>query len=74
MTPAEIGQLIRAERKRQQFTQRELAGLCGVGLRFIVELEAGKTTAQIGKTLHILQMLGLEISISPKYMPRTISS
>ncbi|MFI3243028.1 MAG: type II toxin-antitoxin system Y4mF family antitoxin [Akkermansia sp.] len=68
MTPAEIGQLIRAERKRQQFTQRELAGLCGVGLRFVVELEAGKTTAQIGKTLHILQMLGLKITIAPKYM------
>lgn len=69
MTPAEIGQMIRAERKRQQFTQRELAGLSGVGLRFVVELEAGKPTAQIGKVLHILQMLGLKVSIAPKYMP-----
>lgn len=69
MSPAEIGQLIRQERKKQQFTQRELEAYCGVGLRFIVELEAGKPTAQIGKILHILQMLGLKISIAPKYQP-----
>ncbi|MFI3244639.1 MAG: helix-turn-helix transcriptional regulator [Akkermansia sp.] len=69
MSPAEIGQLIRQERKKQGFTQAELAGYCGVGLRFIVELEAGKATAQIGKILHVLQMLGLRISITPKYQP-----
>ena len=33
---------IRNERKKQNLTQTELAGLCNVGLRFIVDVEAGK--------------------------------
>jgi HTH-type transcriptional regulator / antitoxin HipB len=34
---------------------------CGTGLRFIVDLEKGKPTCQIGKTLQVLQALGLAI-------------
>lgn len=43
--------------------QDELAGVAGVGLRFIVDLEAGKPTAQIGKVLQVLQTLGCSIDI-----------
>lgn len=32
---------------------------CGTGLRFIVDLEKGKSTCQIGKALQVLQALGL---------------
>ncbi|MEY9164652.1 putative transcriptional regulator [Sinorhizobium fredii] len=43
--------------------QDELAGVSGVGLRFIVDLEAGKPTAQLGKVLQVLQTLGCTIEI-----------
>ena len=50
-SPADIGALVRTTRKASGLRQDELAGACGVGLRFIVDLEAGKPTAQIGKVL-----------------------
>ncbi len=36
---------------------------CGTGMRFIVDLEKGKPTCQIGKTLQVMQALGLAIEI-----------
>lgn len=62
-SPADIGALVRSTRKEQNLRQDELAGVSGVGLRFIVDLEAGKPTAQIGKVLQVLQTLGCSIDI-----------
>ena len=63
MTPEQIGRLIRDTRKLQGLHQDELAAAAGVGLRFLVELEAGKETAQLGKTLDVLAALGCAIDI-----------
>ncbi|MEN3163945.1 helix-turn-helix transcriptional regulator [Tistrella mobilis] len=65
LTPAEIGDIVRATRKAAGLRQDELAGAAGVGLRFIVDLEAGKPTAQIGKTLQVLAALGCSFAITP---------
>ena len=65
LTPAEIGRIVRTARKSAGLRQYELAGAAGVGLRFIVELEAGKPTAQIGKTLQVLHALGCSFDIEP---------
>lgn len=62
-TSAEIGALVRNVRKEQKLRQDELAGVSGVGVRFIVDLEAGKPTAQIGKVLHVLHILGCSVDI-----------
>lgn len=64
VTPAEIGAVVRTVRKAQNLRQDELAGAAGVGLRFVVDLEAGKATAQIGKTLQVLQALGCSLEIT----------
>lgn len=37
--------------------QDELAGAANVGVCFIVELEAGKPTAQLGKALAVMKAL-----------------
>ena len=37
---------------------------CGTGVRFIVDLEAGKETCQLGKALLVAQMLGLNVGIA----------
>lgn len=58
-----IGQIVRDERKEMGLRQDELAAASGVGLRFIVELERGKATAQIGKVLTVLAALGCELQI-----------
>ena len=65
LTPAEIGDIVRTARKAAGLRQYELAGAAGVGLRFIVDLEAGKPTAQIGKALQVLQALGCSFDIVP---------
>lgn len=69
LTPTEIGAIIRNTRKAQGMRQDQLAGAAGVGLRFVVDLEAGKPTAQIGKTLLVLQALGCSIAIAPPAAP-----
>lgn len=65
LTPAEIGEIIRTSRKAAGLRQDELAGAAGVGLRFIVEIEAGKPTAHLGKTLNVLAALGCSLEITP---------
>ena len=71
LTPAGIGDIVRATRKAAGLRQYELAGAAGVGVRFIVDLEAGKPTAQIGKTLQVLHALGCSVDIE---RPREPSS
>ncbi len=60
-TPAQLGEVVRQQRKAQGLTQKELAGLCGVGVRFLGELERGKESCEIGKTLLIVKMLGINL-------------
>lgn len=61
---AEIGHLIRTERKAQGLRQDDLAAASGVGLRFIVDLERGKETVQLGKVLVVLATLGCSLQLS----------
>ncbi|MBQ8671540.1 MAG: helix-turn-helix transcriptional regulator [Alphaproteobacteria bacterium] len=61
-TAQDIAILIKTERKKQNLTQTELAGLCNVGLRFIVDIEKAKETCQISKVLKVLDVLGININ------------
>lgn len=64
MNPNELGSKIRTERKAQGLTQAELALTANTAPRFISDLENGKATCQLGKTLHVLQCLGIELKLS----------
>ena len=57
----QLGSIIRNLRKQLKVTQAELAMTSGTGLRFIVDLEKGKPTCQIGKILQVLQALGVQL-------------
>ena len=59
----ELSKSIRERRKKVKLTQAQLAAASGVGVRFIVDLEKGKETCQLGKALRIIRMLGLGIEI-----------
>jgi y4mF family transcriptional regulator len=61
----EIGQMIRESRKRLGVTQKDLALTSGTGLRFVIDLEKGKETCQIGKVLTVLHTLGIGIALTP---------
>jgi HTH-type transcriptional regulator/antitoxin HipB len=58
-----LGRMIRQHRKSIGLTQRDAAGLCGVGERFLSELERGKETASLGKAIQVIKRLGMKIEI-----------
>lgn len=58
-----IGIAIAAERKRRRLTQTHLAELSNTSINFVSQIERGKRTAQIGKVIDILQILGLQLVI-----------
>lgn len=59
----QLGETIRKARKDQGLTQRQLAAACGVGTRFVRELERGKESCHLGKSLKVVRMLGMDISV-----------
>ena len=65
-----LGKLIREHRKSMGLTQRDAAGLCGVGERFLSELERGKPTAALGKVLQVIKRLGLRIRVQDPFDSR----
>lgn len=69
-TPQQIGILIRQTRKSLGVTQRELALTSGTGLRFVIDLEKGKETCEIGKALTVLQTLGIKLTLTPPAAPK----
>lgn len=66
LSSKEFGAAIRAARKAQGLRQDQLAGATGVGTRFLIDLEAGKATAQLGKSLAVAAALGLQLKFEPK--------
>lgn len=57
----EIGSLVRETRKAQGISQEQLAGVANTGIRFISDLENGKATVQLEKTIRVLEALGLGV-------------
>jgi transcriptional regulator with XRE-family HTH domain len=54
-----FGSLIRSRRKALKMRQDQLALATGVGRRFLIDLEAGKPSCQLGRSLLVAQALGL---------------
>ncbi len=65
MDSKSLGLIVLRERKAQKLQQAQLAAAAGVGVRFIVDLEAGKATLQLEKVLHVLATLGCDVTIVP---------
>ena len=55
-----IGKFVKNERKKLGLTQEEFAMRSGLGLRFVRELEQGKTTVRLDKVNQALRMFGME--------------
>jgi len=62
-TPTQIGEAVRQARRHLGVTQKALALTSGTGLRFIIDLEKGKPTCQIGKALTVLHTVGIKIQL-----------
>jgi HTH-type transcriptional regulator / antitoxin HipB len=58
----DIAKIVKEARIKQDLTQVKLAQLCGVGTRFIIDLEKAKPTCQIDKILKVVVGLGIKLS------------
>lgn len=65
----DVGKAVRKKRKEDCLSLADAAALCGVGYRFLSELENGKPTVELGKTLQVLAGLGLDVRIGPRDWP-----
>lgn len=59
-----LAAFVRAKRKSLKFSQEELAFKAGVGLRFLRELERGKTTLRLDKVNQVLELFGKQVGIT----------
>ncbi|MCK4944983.1 MAG: helix-turn-helix transcriptional regulator [Alphaproteobacteria bacterium] len=73
-TTEHIGKIIKNTRKQLGVTQKDLALTSGTGLRFIIDLEKGKPTCQIGKVLTVMHTLGVKLDISSPAIVQTQDS
>jgi len=65
-----IAEFVRQQRKMHKLTQRDLADLAGVGIRFIRELEGGKPTLRMDKVNVVLDMFGHRLGAVPEQMEK----
>ena len=68
-----FGSLIRSRRKALRMRQDQLALATGVGRRFLIDLEAGKSSCQLGRSLLVAEALGVRpdilLSVDPSQPP-----
>ena len=57
--------MVKNKRKQENLCQKEVAGLCGVGVRLLSDLENGKETIETGKLLQVLHGLGITVTLEP---------
>lgn len=61
-TTSVLGEMIRSRRTTLGLRQQDLALAANVGIRFIVDIENGKETSQVGLVLRLLQALGIQLT------------
>lgn len=61
-----LGRVIRARRKELNYTQAYLSEFTGFSVTFISDLERGKPTAEIGKTIRLSNILGMDLLVEKR--------
>ena len=61
-----LGQAIRARRKELKYTQGYLSEFTGLSVTFISDVENGKPTTEIEKTIRLINILGLDLLIEKR--------
>jgi y4mF family transcriptional regulator len=61
-----FGERIRAARTALNLRQEDVALASGVGVRFIGDLERGKTTVELERALRVAAAVGLEVRLDDR--------
>lgn len=62
----ELGNAIRERRKELKYTQQYISEITGFSVSFLSDLENGKPTCEIGKTLSLINLLGLDLNVEAR--------
>jgi HTH-type transcriptional regulator / antitoxin HipB len=62
-TPADLGAAIRAGRNALGMDQAHLAARVGVQRQWVIKIESGKSTAEVGLVLRALSVLALKVEV-----------
>ena len=62
----EFGAAIRRRRKELGYTHAFLSDFSGFSVTFISDLENGKSTAELGKSIYLANLLGLDCTLTPR--------
>ncbi len=63
---ASLGNAIRLRRKELKYTQGYISEITGLSISFLSDLENGKLTCEIGKTIEVINLLGLDILVEAR--------
>ena len=63
---ASLGNAIRSRIKELKYTQGYITEITGLRVSFLSDLENGKPTAEIGKTIEVINLLGLDILVEAR--------
>ena len=63
---SDFGIVIRNRRKELKYTQAYLAEYTGFSVSFISDLERGKATAELGKAIYLMSLLGMDLTVEKR--------
>lgn len=58
---ADLGALLKAERKRRRFTLEDVMFAADVSKTFLLDVESGKPTCQFDKVLRVANVIGVSL-------------
>ena len=62
----ELGKAIRERRRELAYTQKYISDVTGLSVSFLSDLENGKPTCELGKTIRLINLLGLDLNIEAR--------
>jgi HTH-type transcriptional regulator/antitoxin HipB len=65
----DLGRYLREQRREAGLTQTDLAGRARVSRRWLSDLEAGKSTAEVGLVLKVIAALDMYFDVQPEPTP-----
>lgn len=65
LTPALLGQAIKAKRTQSHLRLEDAAALCGVAKQTFMKIEHGESTCQLKSILQVCAALGIKLYIAP---------
>jgi HTH-type transcriptional regulator / antitoxin HipB len=70
MDAKDLGVAIRSARKALKLTHLSVSKATGLSVQFLVDLEKGKPSVQMGKAMEAAGFFGIQMQISPKFDER----